>query len=97
MNFIKELFYGNISPGEQHVVQNSEYSRLAGSCDKIYSELKQTLSANDIQKLDKFCNENYAMTDLAAGENYALGFRDGVKLMLDILAGENENLRSLIK
>lgn len=97
MSFIKDLFYGNISPGEQSVVQNSEYSRLAGSCDKLYRELRQKLSGEDVQKLERFCNENYALTDLAAEENYTLGFRDGAKLMLDVLAGENNNLRPLIK
>lgn len=97
MGFIKELFYGNISSGEQSVVQGSEYSRLAGSCDRLCGDLKQVLSEEDKQKLDKLCDENYAMADLAAEENYALGFRDGARMILDVLAGENENLRPLIK
>lgn len=97
MNFIKGLFYGNISPGEQSVVPNSEYSRLAGSCDDLYRELRQMLPEEDKQKLDKLCDENYALTDLAAEENYALGFRDGAVMMMDVLTGENDCLRPLIK
>lgn len=97
MGFIKELYFGNISPGEQSVVQNSRHSRLAGSCDKLYRELRQMLSEENKQKLDKFCDENYALTDIAAEENYALGFRDGARMMMDVLTGENDNLRPLIK
>lgn len=96
MGYIKELYYGNVSPGEQSTVQNSEYSKLAGSCDELYRELKKMLSEDGAEKLDKFSDKNYALTDLAAEENYILGFRDGAKLMLDVLTGVNDNLQPLI-
>ena len=43
--------------------------------------------------IDEIC-ENYSnLISISSEENYASGFRDGAKLMLDILIGENKNLR----
>lgn len=92
MGFIKEIYYGNISNEAQKVAPGSEYQKLAGKCNMLYNELQKKLSEDDIAKLDEFSGANFDMIGLTAEENYALGFRDGAKLMLDILTGENNNL-----
>lgn len=95
MNFIKELYFGNLSPGEQSVIRNSEYSRLLGLSDKLAEEIKQNLSEEACRKLEELCGANLDLIGITAEENYVFGFRDGARLMLDILAGENRNLQHL--
>ena len=52
-----------------------------------------SISPEDIKIVDVIC-ENYSnLISISSEENYALGFRDGAKLMLDILIGENKNLK----
>lgn len=92
MGFIKELYYGNISGEMQKVASGSEYQKLAAVCDKLYRELQQKLSEEDMPRLEEFSSASFDMIGLTAEENYTLGFRDGAKMMIDVLIGENKNL-----
>ena len=93
MNNIKELYYGNISPSAQKFVKGSKYAEQLGSNDELIGQLKASLSSEDIKIVDVIC-ENYSnLISISSEENYTLGFRDGAKLMLDILIGENKNLK----
>lgn len=93
MNYIKELYYGNISPSAQKFVKGSEYAKLLKSNDELRDQLKASISSEDIKIVDVIC-ENYSnLISISSEENYVSGFRDGAKLMLDILIGENKNLR----
>ncbi len=93
MNNIKELYYGNISPSTQKFVKVSEYAKQLKSNDDLIERLKALLSSENMKIIDEIC-ENYSnLISISSEENYASGFRDGAKLMLDILIGENKNLR----
>lgn len=93
MNNIKELYYGNISPSTQKFVKGSEYAKQLKSNDDLIEGLKALLSSENMKIIDEIC-ENYSnLISISSEENYASGFRDGAKLMLDILIGENKNLR----
>ena len=93
MNYIKDLYYGNISPSAHKFVKGSEYAKQLNSNDKLRDQLKVSISPEDIKIVDVIC-ENYSnLISISSEENYALGFRDGAKLMLDILIGENKNLK----
>lgn len=97
MGFIKEVFYGNISPGEQTVIAGARFDRLEKTCDTLCEELKKDLSEDNIEKFKQIDSTYGDIIDITAEENYVLGFRDGARMILDVLAGENENLRPLIK
>ena len=93
MNYIKDLYYGNISPSMQKFVKGSEYAKLLKLNDELRDQLKVSISSEDIKIVDVIC-ENYSnLISISSEENYASGFRDGAKLMLDILIGENKNLK----
>lgn len=93
MDYIKELYYGNISPSAQKFVKGSEYAKQLNSNDDLRNRLKESVSTEDIEIVDAIC-ENYSnLISISSEENYVLGFRDGAKLMLDVLMGENKNLQ----
>ncbi len=96
MNYIKDLYYGNISPSAQKFVKGSEYAEQLRSNDELREQLKASLSSEDIKIVDVVC-ENYSnLISISSEENYVLGFRYGAKLMLDILMGENKNLKVIL-
>lgn len=93
MNYIKELYYGNISPSAQKFVKGSEYAKQLKSNDDLRDQLKASVSSEDIKIVDVIC-ENYSnLISISSEDNYGSGFRDGAKLMLDVLIGENKNLK----
>lgn len=94
MDIIKDLYYGNISPSTQRFLKDSEYSKLLKSSEALREEMEQKLSDKDTHKLDILCETYSRLMSITAADNYASGFRDGAKLMIDILFGKNENLIS---
>lgn len=59
MNYIKELYYGNISPSAQKFVKGSEYAKLLKSNDELRDQLKASVTSEDIKIVDVIC-ENYS-------------------------------------
>lgn len=93
MNYIKELYYGNISPSAQKFVKGSEYAKLLKLNDELRDQLKASISSEDIKIVDVICENYINLMSISSEDNYASGFRDGAKLMLDVLIGENKNLK----
>ena len=93
MDYIKELYYGNISPSTQKFVKDSEYAKQLKLNTDLRDQLKAKLSSEDMKIVDVIC-ENYGkLMSISSEDNYASGFRDGAKVMLDVLIGENKNLK----
>jgi len=59
MNYIKELYYGNISPSAQKFVKGSEYAKQHKSNDRLRDQLKASVTSEDIKIVDVIC-ENYS-------------------------------------
>lgn len=93
MNYINELYSGNLNPSSQRFTNDSMYGKLMRQQFEIYTELSQTLSDdNNKELLNKISELQVQISDLTASDNYAAGFRDGSRLMIDILLGRNKNL-----
>lgn len=88
MNYIKDLYHGNINSSMQRFTNNLQYGKLM----KKYDDLAETLDINDMEQLKKLCELQSQINDIASVDNYTTGFRDGAKRMLDVLLGRNENL-----
>lgn len=59
----------------------------------LRDQLKAELSSEDMKIVDVIC-ENYGkLMSISSEDNYASGFKDGAKVMLDVLIGENKNLK----
>jgi len=94
MNYIKDLYYGNINSSIQRFTNNLQYGKLMKQQAKIYDELAKTLDIDDMELLKKLCERQSQINDIKSVENYAMGFRDGAKLMIDVLLGRNENINN---
>ncbi len=94
MNYIEELYSGNLNPSFQEVKKGSKYDKLTKQESELRKELSQTLSDDCKNLLEKICDIKDDIDYITAFDNYAMGFRDGARLMMDILLGKNENLLS---
>ena len=94
MNYIKDLYFGNINPSRQYFTKGSCYSKLLKQESESYDKLSKKLSDDNKQLLERLFELQFKINDIATAENYAEGFRDGSRLMIDILLGRDENLNS---
>jgi len=94
MNYIKDLYYGNMNSSIQKFSNNSQYSNLMKREAGIYDELTGKLGDKESKMLKDFCELQSHINDITSIDNYATGFRDGAKLMIDVLLGRNENLNN---
>ncbi len=84
MSILKELFYGNIHPGEHILPTDSNYQTTA---KKILDEMaywEKKLNKEDLDKLEDLyalCSNASAMTE---EQSFIYGFRLGVLLMIEV-------------
>ena len=91
MNYIKELYSGNLNLSLQKFTKNSRYDKLITQEAEVHHELLKKLGDNK-ELLEKMFNIQDEINYITSIDSYADGFRDGSKLMIDILLGRNENL-----
>ena len=94
MNYIKDLYFGKLIPARQYFTKGSDYSKLLKQESEAYDELSKTLNDDNKQLLERLFELQFIINDIESADNYAIGFRDGSRLMIDILLGRNENLNS---
>ena len=92
MNYIKELYLGNLNPSFQQYTKSSRYGKIIRQEAEAYDELSKKLGDDDKELLERISELQGDINHITSIDNYAMGFRDGSKLMIDILLGRNENL-----
>lgn len=92
MNYIKDLYYGNINSSIQRFTNKSQCGKLLKKQAEIYDDLVETLDIDSMEQFKKLCELQSQINDISSVDNYAMDFRDGAKLMIDVLLGRNENL-----
>ena len=94
MNYIEELYYGKLNPSFQLFTKNSRYCKIIQQEYEAYTELSKTLNDDNKELLERISELHGQIDDIMSVDSYVEGFREGARLMIDILLGENENLRS---
>ena len=93
MNFIEELYFGNINPNEKRIDKNSQYKKALESFCKYENELNNLLSGEVLQIFNKFINVSDEITSCASVENFKIGFVLGVHMMIDCHNVTNKNFK----
>ncbi len=87
MGAISELYRGKISAPTDIKVRADEYDRLIEKAEKLTEAVKGKLTGDTLQALDDLLETQHSLTSIASEDSYTRGFRDGARLMLDILGG----------
>ena len=85
--FIEDIFYngyGNIVPSEICLNNNAEYVKSVASFGRSEDWLVQRLEGDKKSHLINLINRADEMVGEASVANFVLGFRMGIKLVLDI-------------
>ena len=88
MNTIQDLYYGRISPYEMSISTAPEYQKLKALADKNEDLLRETLSDEQKELLEKLIESVTDISSISERDMFIAGFRLGVKLMIDVMKDE---------
>ena len=88
MNTIQDLYYGRISPYEMSISTAPEYQKLKDLADKNENLLRETLSGEQKELLDKLTECITDISSISERDMFIAGFRLGMKLMIDVMKDE---------
>ena len=87
MGAINELYRGRISAPTDIKVRADEYDKLNASADELHGQIAEGLTADLVDTLEELIDTHRQMESITSEDSYTRGFRDGAKLMLDMLNG----------
>ena len=88
MKIIEDLYYGRISPYEMSISAAPEYQKLKALADRNEDLLRQTLSDEQKELLEKLIEFVTDISSISERDMFIAGFRLGVKLMIDVMKDE---------
>ena len=84
-NTLEDLYYGNITPGAQQIVPNSELKRATDRVARFESQLTERLDEDGQTILAKLIESEDEIESITARENFILGFRLGAKITMECM------------
>ena len=94
-NTLEDLYYGNITPGAQQIVPNSELKRATDRVARFESQLTERLDETGQSILAKLIESENEIESITARENFILGFRLGVKITMECMDGNDGDIREV--
>ena len=91
-SLLQQLYDGEVYPAEQIVPKGTQYRELSRKLGEEKQYIGEQLSASDRERLEKIQNLSGEIASLYGYENFFHGFRLGVGLMMEALAGRNGSL-----
>ena len=88
MSTIQDLYYGRISPYEMSISNAPEYQKLKALADKNEDLLRETLSDEQKELLEKLTESITDISSISERDMFINGFRLGMKLMIDVMKDE---------
>lgn len=85
MNFIEELYYGNINPNEKRHNLSTEYTQAMKTFSDNEERLSKTLSGKRLKWFLNLVNASDEISAVSSEESFKIGFRLGVQMMCDSL------------
>ena len=94
-NTLEDLYYGNITPGAQQIVPNSELKRAVDRVTRFESQLTERLDETGQSILAKLIESEDEIESITARENFILGFRLGVKITMECMDKNDGDIREV--
>ena len=94
-NTLEDLYYGNITPGAQQIMPNSELQRATDRVARFENQLTERLDEDGQTILAKLIESKDEVKSITALENFILGFRLGVRLMAESMDDNDGDIRNV--
>ena len=93
-NTLEDLYYGNITPGAQQIVPNSELKRATDRVARFESQLTERLDITGQTILAKLMESKDEIESITARENFILGFRLGARLVAECMDENDGDIKT---
>ena len=94
-NTLEDLYYGNITPGAQQIVPNSELKRATDRVARFEDQLTERLDEDGKAILAKLIESRDEIESITARENFILGFRLGTRLMAESMDENDGDIKNV--
>ena len=94
-NTLEDLYYGNITPGQQQIAPNSELKRATDRVARFESQLTERLDEDGQTILAKLIESRDEIESITARENFILGFRLGAKITMECMDENDGDIRTV--
>ena len=91
---LEDLSYGNITPCAQQMIPGSELKRAMDRVAKYEEQLTKLLNEEGQQTLTRFIRSQHEINSITATENFILGFRLGVRIMVECMDDNDGDIRT---
>ena len=91
---LEDLYYGNITPSEQRMIPDSEMAKAVARVASCEKQLMEQLGETEQTILTKLIQSQLEINGITAIENFILGFRLGVRLMVECMDDNDGNIRT---
>ena len=85
MYLLKDLWCGNINPGERFARDNSEYKKVAKESAACMDQLIAELTPKGSEILEKFLDKNMILSSISDEDAFVCGVRIGARFILDVI------------
>ena len=93
-NTLEDLYYGNITPGAQQIMPNSELKRATDRVARFESQLTERLDEDGQTILAKLIESQHEINSITALENFILGFRLGARLIAESMDDNDGDIKT---
>lgn len=90
MNFIEELYYGNIDPNRKKFDKNTQFAEALKLFCENESRLNEVLIGDDLRLFHDMVNAGDEITACTGVENFKIGFILGVRIMIDCFKSDED-------
>ena len=90
MNFIEELYYGNIDPNRKKFDKNTQFAEALKLFCENESRLNEVLTGDDLRLFHDTVNAGDEITACTGVENFKIGFILGVRIMIDCFKSDED-------
>ena len=87
MGAISELYRGRISAPTDIKVRADDYDNLNGRAEDLHNQIADGMQADTAEAFEALIDLHRQMESITSEDSYTRGFRDGARLMLDMLNG----------
>ena len=91
---LEDLYYSNITPNEQRMVPGSEMKKAVDRVTGCEKQLMEQLGEAEQETLTKLIRSQHEINSITATENFILGFRLGVRLMVECIDENDGDIRT---
>ena len=91
---LEDFYYGNITPNEKEMQPGSKLQRAVNTAARCESQLAEGLDEVRQALLTKLVKAQHEIDGITATENFILGFRLGVRMMVECMDDNDGDIKS---